>query len=164
MKIRKVSVDELERVMEIYEAARAYMKENGNPTQWGDDYPPRELIFSDIERGCCYACEEDGEIWGVFYYCREEDPTYQTIYDGAWLNDAPYGVLHRIAVTKHGHGVAAHCFDFCFSDCQNLKLDTHLDNIPMQRALAKNGFVRCGTVYLETGEALLAYQKTKGAV
>ena len=56
--------------------------------------------------------------------------------------------------------VAGFCLDACFEICKNLKIDTHRDNIPMQRALAKHGFRPCGTVYLENGDARVAYQKS----
>ncbi len=37
------------------------------------------------------------ETSGVsFAFILGEDPTYQQI-DGAWLNDQPYGTIHRIA-------------------------------------------------------------------
>lgn len=160
MKIRKATLDELDPIMEIYDGARAYMREQNNPTQWGGGYPSRALIQADMEKGCCYVCEEDGELLGVFYYAEEADPTYVSI-DGAWLNDRPYGVMHRIAVAARGRGVASFCFDACFSRCKNLKIDTHSDNIPMQRALEKNGFVRCGIIYLENGDPRFAYQKSE---
>ena len=159
MKIRNAKASETDRVIEIYANARRYMREQGNPTQWGDHYPSDDLIRSDIARGCSYVCELDGELVGVFYFCIEQDPTYDRIDDGAWLNDRPYGVIHRIAVAKHGCGVAKACFDYAFSHCDNIKIDTHIDNLPMQRALAKNGFLRCGTVYLENGDTRIAYQK-----
>ena len=28
--------------MKIYETARKYMEETGNPSQWGKNHPPRE--------------------------------------------------------------------------------------------------------------------------
>lgn len=161
MEIRKTKREEFERVMKIYRAARVFMAENGNPDQWGEDYPPSEMIRADIEEGKSYVCTEGEEILGVFYYAEGIDPTYVRIEDGAWLDDAPYGVIHRIAVAVQGRGVAKVCFDFGFSRCGNLKIDTHECNLPMQKALAKNGFVRCGTVYLENGEPRIAYQKIK---
>lgn len=160
MVIRKAKATDIAGIMQIYDAARAYMRENQNPDQWGNGYPSRELIEADIRAGFCHVCEEDGELLGVFCYFLGDDPTYQTIYGGAWLNDRPYGVLHRIAVAKHCKGVASFCFDHCLSLCRNLKIDTHRDNIPMQRSLAKNGFVRCGIIYLENGDERIAYQKT----
>ncbi len=160
MRIRKATLAELDRIMMIYDGARSYMREQNNPTQWGGGYPSRELIREDIERERCHVCEEDGEILGIFYYAEEKDPTYAHI-DGTWQNDRPYGVLHRIAVAARGRGVASFCFEECFARCKNLKVDTHRDNIPMQRALEKNGFTLCGTIYLENGDPRLAYQKSE---
>jgi len=102
---------------------------------------------------------ESGEILGVFCYFLGEDPTYQSIEDGAWINDRPYGVIHRIAVAVHQRGVASACFSWCYAACGNVKIDTHRDNIPMQRSLEKNGFSRCGIIHLANGDPRIAYQK-----
>jgi hypothetical protein len=51
MFIRKTEIKDLDNVMMIYEDARSFMKENGNPNQWGDSYPERELIKRDISEG-----------------------------------------------------------------------------------------------------------------
>ena len=104
------------------------------------------------------AVIENGDIRAVFYFAVEEDPTYGYI-DGAWMNDSPYGVIHRIAVGQSGRGAAAECFQFAYERCGNLRIDTHEKNIPMQRCLAKNGFRRCGIIYLEDGDPRIAYQK-----
>ena len=159
MNIRKAHMEELDALMQIYAEARAFMRENRNPNQWGDTYPPRQLIRDDIEQGFCHVCEENGETVGVFYYRMGEDPTYLRIYDGAWLNDRPYGVVHRIAVAKHCKGVASFCFNYALSQCGNLKIDTHRDNIPMQRSLKKNGFTQCGMIHIANGDERIAYQK-----
>lgn len=161
MKIRSACAHELDGIMNIYADARAFMRENGNPEQWGDSYPPREMIREDMERGFCYVCEDDGEIVGVFYYAEGEDPTYKAIENGAWINDRPYGVIHRIASARHRRGVASFCFAWAVEQCGNLKIDTHRDNLPMQRSLAKNGFTRCGIVHLADGEERIAYQRAQ---
>lgn len=160
MEIRKAQAEDLAKIMQIYDDARVYMRENGNALQWGDGYPAEQLIREDIEKGICHLCMEAGEILGVFCYFEGEDPTYQKIYDGAWLNDKPYGVIHRIAVARHCKGVASFCFDYGLSLCRNLKIDTHRDNIPMQRSLVKNGFTACGTIYLANGDPRIAFQKS----
>ena len=159
MEIRPATARELDTVLRIYAAARQFMREQGNPDQWGDDYPPVSLLREDIEAQRLYLCVEGDEIPGVFYFAEGEDPTYRVIEEGDWLNDAPYGVIHRIAVAKQGRGVAAFCFDYAFEQCKNLKIDTHKDNLPMQRALEKRGFVRCGIIHLENGDERIAYQK-----
>ena len=163
MHIRNANADDLSIVLEIYSQARAYMKANGNPNQWGDTYPPQSLVLEDLEQKRLYVCEKAGEILGVFCYFEGNDPTYDRIYEGEWLNELPYGVIHRIATVAHGKGVAAACFADCFDRCGNLKIDTHRDNLPMQRALTKNGFSRCGIIHLESGDERIAYQKSTTA-
>lgn len=160
MKIEKATLASLETVLEIYADARAYMREHGNAEQWSGGYPSESILRADIERGNLYLCTEGEEILGVFCYFEGEDPTYGRIDGGAWLNDKPYGVIHRIAVAKHQRGVASFCFDACLARCHNLKIDTHKDNYPMQRSLEKNGFTRCGIIYLENGDERIAYQKS----
>ena len=159
MEIRNARAEEIEKIMEIYDGAREFMCKAGNPTQWSN-YPPRELIEDDIKREKLYVCDDDGEIAGVFYFSVESDPTYEKIYEGNWLNDNDYAVMHRVAVAKQGRGVISFCFDYCMSRCRDLKIDTHEDNIPMQRALEKNGFKYCGIIYIDTGDARIAYQKS----
>ena len=162
MRIRLATNRDLDTVMAIYDGARAYMKETGNPTQWAGGYPSRELIEDDIARGCCHLVVDDDSILGVFYFAVEDDPTYRCIFDGSWLSDAPYAVIHRIAVARHGCGVAKFCFDYAFAQHPSIRIDTHRDNLPMQRALAKNGFSYCGVIYLANGEERIAYQKVGG--
>ena len=67
-----------------------------------------------------------------------------------------------MAVAVPGRGAAGFCMDWCFARCPNLRMDTHRDNAPMQRALAKNGFVYCGVIRLRSdGSQRLAYQRTE---
>lgn len=156
--IEKATLSQLPQIMAIYEKARNFMAQTGNPDQWGTAYPPEEMIRGDIENGKCYVNLKNNNIRAVFYFAVEEDPTYGYI-EGAWLNDTPYGVIHRIAVGDSGKGVAAECFRFAYDRCRNLRIDTHEKNIPMQRCLMKNGFTRCGIIYLEDGDPRIAYQK-----
>ena len=156
--IQKATAAQLPDILALYAKARLFMAENGNPDQWGTAYPPEEMIRRDMENGKCYVNMRDGKLCAVFYFAVEEDSTYGYI-EGAWLNSRPYGVIHRIAVGENGKGVAAECFRFAYERCQNLRIDTHEKNIPMQRCLAKNGFSRCGIIYLEDGDPRIAYQK-----
>ena len=161
MKIRKTTANDVAAAEKIYADARVFMRESGNPTQWNKEYPNRESILSDIEKGVGYVCEEDGKLLAVFMFGIGPDKTYDVIRDGAWKNDEPYAVIHRIAVAKdaHGRGVAGFCFAECFQRFPNIKIDTHRDNVPMQRALARAGFERCGIIFLENGEERVAFQK-----
>lgn len=44
-------------------------------------------------------------------------------------------------------------------ETNNIRIDTHWDNKPMQGALAKAGFHYCGIIHLLDGDERLAYQK-----
>lgn len=159
MEIRKTKREELDRVMEIYAHARQFMVEHGNPHQWGFTKPSKEQIVTDIEQGNSYVCMEQEEIAAVFFYKEGVDPTYVNIYDGTWLNDKPYGVVHRIAAAGTVKGAGSFCLNWAFKQCGNLKIDTHKDNIVMQSTLKKNGFQYCGIIYLEDGDERLAFHR-----
>ncbi len=161
MEIRRTKPEELDQVMAVYAYARKFMAEHGNPTQWGTTKPAREEVIEDIALGNSYVCVENGEIAATFFYKEGIDPTYIKIYDGAWVNEEPYAVVHRIASTKVIKGAGSFCLNWAFEQCGNLKIDTHRDNTVMQNTLKKNGFVYCGIIYLENGEERLAYQKVR---
>ena len=87
--IRAAREQDLPRIMAIYDAARRYMRQNGNPTQWGDNYPPESMLRQDIACGRLFVPDltfgehiEMGE--NIFFYMGEMQECY-VIY---WL-DAP---------------------------------------------------------------------------
>lgn len=160
MEIRSAVQSELPEIMRIYDDARAFMRLQGNMNQWINGYPGKEIILNDIHNGNCYVCVDGAEICGVFSLIMGEDPTYVKIFKGAWLNDKPYGAVHRIAVGARQKGVGSLCLDWCVERCGNVKIDTHRDNLAMQRLVLKNGFEYCGIIYLADGAERLAYQKT----
>ena len=93
-----------------------------------------------------------------FVFFIGEEPTYNKIYNGKWLNTAAYGVIHRIAVTEHNKGLATFCIKWCLNNFHNIKIDTHDNNIPMQKTILKNGFKYCGIIRKTDGTRRLAYQ------
>lgn len=148
--------------MAIYAHARVFMAQSGNPTQWGTTKPHRWQIENDIAEGVSHVVVDDGgEILAVFFFRIAPDPTYETIYDGAWLNDAPYGVIHRIAAAQSGSGAAKFAVEWCLEQVGDVRIDTHANNLPMQKLLAKCGFSRCGIIYIEDGTQRIAYQKSR---
>ncbi len=157
MEIKKAAAAEISEIEAIYEGARAFMRENGNATQWGTNYPERDIILSDIEKGELYGIYGES-LEGVFVFTEGEDPTYSYI-EGQWLDAHPYRAVHRVASAGRVRGILSIIMDYCFSRCDNIKIDTHENNIVMQKALEKYGFCRCGTIYLENGEPRIAYQK-----
>jgi len=159
MYIRKSTLQDVNQLMKLYKNAKKFMIATGNPNQWNSTYPTRKLILADIESESSYVCELGGQIIATFYYANEEDETYTRIDAGQWLNHAPYGVVHRIATDSSIRGTAAFCLNWALEQCGSLKIDTHRDNVIMQRALEKSGFTYCGIIYLKDGSERLAYQK-----
>ena len=160
MIVRKTEMRDVAAAEEIYSLARKFMHENGNPNQW-INRPSKEDLIADIENGCGHVVEDEGEIIGVFFFCLGDDPTYNIIENGKWIDDSPYGVIHRVAVKYRGQGIVDFIYNYCFNIRQNIRIDTHRDNIPMQKSLLKNGFSYCGIIHLENGDERLAYQKTR---
>lgn len=163
MIIRKTEMADLDVLLKIYENARIFMANHGNPSQWGNTYPPKALLEQDIQEGHSYVCEELGEIAATFYYRKGRDDTYARIYDGQWQDESPYGVVHRITSCQTVRGVSSFCLEWALEQCGNLRIDTHRENRVMQHILDKNGFTYCGLIYLEDGAERLAYQKKLSA-
>ena len=151
--------EDLPRIMEIYDIAKAYMRANGNPNQWNGAYPDPETLRTDIEKQRLYVYKKDGRIHGVFMLLLEEEPTYAYIEDGSWREERPYGTIHRLAGGGEVRGLFAKCVAFCESKVKYLRADTHFDNHTMQHLLEKNGFERRGIIYLKNGDPRIAYQK-----
>ena len=166
MEIRKAIHADLDEIMAIYAYARTFMAKTGNPRQWGaSGWPPRELIEDDIEKRNSYVCIDNDGILAVFYYSAGEDidPCYRLIEDGAWREDSPYGVVHRIAASEGARGVGSFCINWAFEQCGHLRIDTHEDNLVMRKLLKKLGFQYCGIIHVkEDDDPRLAFEKLSG--
>ena len=161
MSIRPAKEADLPAILEIYAYARAQMRANGNPNQWGSDRPPLAAIKADIRLSRSYVLEKGGKIEGVFAFFIGDDPTYSVIEDGAWRSDAPYGVIHRIARGENGQGLLALALEFAERQISHLRIDTHADNKIMQHLLEKYGFFKCGRIYTDDGTARIAYERIR---
>ena len=102
--IRKANIDDMPEILRIYSAARQFMMENGNPTQWGESYPQKSILLEDIICGQLFIEEIEGKAHGVFAFILGEDPSYHAIVDGEWLSDSPYGTIHRVASDGRAKG------------------------------------------------------------
>ena len=161
MVIRQSTPEDLPEILRLIAAARAFMVEHGNPSQWPEGYPSPEQLSSDIARCHSYVfvAPEYAGLVGTFYFAVEEEPSYQHI-EGRWLNDNPYGVIHRLASDGRVRGLFRECLAFASKHCSELRVDTHEDNAPMRQLLVAEGFVPCGTIYIADGSPRIAYQKS----
>lgn len=159
MRIRRAEAKDLSAILGVYEIAREYMRQNGNPDQWGTEKPQKELLVDDIKKGELFVGEnEAGDICFVFAFILGEDPTYSYIEDGNWPSDEPYGTIHRIASNGTVSGVVKMAVDYCRNTISNIRIDTHEKNKTMQHVLEKLGFLRCGIIYISDGTPRIAYQ------
>lgn len=161
--IRLARPGELSQILAVYEDARGFMAENGNPDQWGrNGYPSAELLKKDVDLGRLFVIVRNGRIAAAFVLFIGDEPTYRVINEGNWLNDKPYLTVHRLGSVKDEHGIAKECLDFAVSVCRekglDLRADTHRKNLPMRHILEKYGFTCCGVIFVADGTERMAYQ------
>lgn len=136
------------------------MRNCGNMNQWINGYPSREVFEHDIEQGHSFvAVDENSNIIATFAFIPSPEPTYSKIYEGQWLDDEPYHVIHRIASTSSSRGVLKEIIAYCFTVTNNIRIDTHRDNVIMRHLMDKLEFTYCGIIYLADGAERLAYQR-----
>ena len=158
--IRHAKIVDLDCILESVNSETKYMRDTGNATQWAGNYPERQDFLEDIEKQHLYVCYNEEMIYGVFFFLVGEEPNYAHIEDGEWLNHEPYGVIHRVAGNGKVKGIFREIADFAKKQADNLRIDTHENNRTMQHVIEKNGFQKCGIVYVEDGTPRIAYQYT----
>ena len=165
LRFRKGVKQDLERVMELVADAQNWFREQ-EIDQWQDGYPTRELILSDILGDNNYIVEYNGVTVATAVISFAGEPTYSEIKGRGWLNDNPYAVVHRIAVSdKHRRkGIAKEILHFTEELCakqgiSDIRIDTHCDNKAMRALLKKMGYTHCGRITLTSGAYREAYQK-----
>ncbi len=162
MEIRKASRDDLVAIMEIYHHAQDMMIATGNASQWGHSYPTEDIIKVDIDSGCCHVICENDEVHAVFAIITGGEPDYDVIEKGSWLNDNPYIAIHRVASDEKMHGIVTKIMDYCKGLSSDIRIDTHHDNKIMQGQIERNGFVKCGVIYVRDGSPRIAYHWNVG--
>lgn len=165
MKIRHSNNQDIEVIMTIIKQAQDYFKSSGID-QWQNNYPNNQVIENDIRLNESYVIEMDEKIVGTYVLSFRNEDTYNTIYDGTWLTNEKYAVVHRIAFDQSikGKGYSREILNMISSQCIeqtifSIKIDTHEDNLVMRNMLISNGFELCGTIFLRDGNKRLAYEK-----
>lgn len=156
--IRKTTPEDLEELLKLFDIAREYMRQEGNPTQW-QGYPTKEILLDDIKREESYVLLLDNEIVATMMLSFKEDTTYQDI-QGNWITQGDYGVIHRIAVKYPKQHLASELLNFALSYNYPIRIDTHSDNKPMINFLSKHGFEYCGIIRLSNGDPRFAYERS----
>ena len=161
--IRRSTLADLPTILNLRDQAREIMRSYGNTFQWPDGYPRDDMFLKDIELGGSHVMlNEEGRIVGTFALLPSPEVTYNVIYNGQWLDDELYYVIHRIASTPESHGILDALLDYCESQVSNIRIDTHEANIIMRKGLEKHGYQYCGIIHLLNGDERLAFQKICG--
>jgi len=163
--LRKTTIDDISAVMEIIEQGKAYLKSNGID-QWQNGYPNESVIKEDIINEYGYVLEYEDKIVGTVALSFDGEPWYDDITDGEWLTLGEFLVIHRLAVSSdvRGTDIASEIIRQAEKLCaqrgvSSIKIDTHEDNIIMQKFVKKNGFKYCGMVILGSEGERLAFEK-----
>lgn len=165
MTFRKGNLGEAFVIYEIIKQAQEYMKKSGI-NQWQGNYPNEDTIKEDIEQGLNYVCSDGQDILATVAVLLDGEKAYDKIYEGKWLTEGKYAAIHRVAVDSNSKGrglgskMISYVEDICHKhNMKSIRVDTHKDNIPMQKMLNKNNFKYCGIIYLENGEERIAFEK-----
>lgn len=165
MEFRQATEADINAIMIIIRQAQAYFKALGID-QWQNNYPNSETIRNDINHKNSYVLLKDGSLVATVAVSFDGEKTYQCIYEGKWIENHPYAVIHRIAVRNDckGLGLSSYIVQNVGRLCLNrgvnsIRADTHERNFPMQKLLEKNQFKYCGIIYLEDGSKRIAFEK-----
>ena len=158
MNIRLANTSDTNRIFEIYEYARAYMKAHGNPHQWGDDRPEKSLTKDDIKKQRCYVMEDEGHIYACFVFTIG----FEKEYEAKFPSKVEYGVIHRVASDESKRGIVERIVDFAKGKVNLLRIDTHEDNKTMQRAIERQNFKKLGIIHLEDKSPRILYELKEG--
>lgn len=165
MQFRKAVETDINNIMNIIKQAQVYFKEQGI-NQWQDNYPNIETIRNDIIDKNGYVLLKDNNIVATVAVSFDKEETYDSIYDGEWISNNEYAVIHRMAVDNNykGLGLSSQIIknieQFCLNKgVHSIKVDTHEENLSMQKLLKKNKFQYCGIIYLEDKSKRIAFEK-----
>ncbi|MBE5966261.1 MAG: GNAT family N-acetyltransferase [Lachnospiraceae bacterium] len=165
MEFRKATTADADGILKIIRQAQAYLKSRGID-QWQNNYPNLETIQKDIREQIGYVLVKDSLLLGTAAVSFDGESTYDRIYEGEWKSIWPYGVVHRIAVHEEykGQGLSSVMLERVEEIClekgvHSIKVDTHEENLSMQKLLEKNGFAYCGVIYLEDHSKRIAFEK-----
>ncbi|WP_416176485.1 GNAT family N-acetyltransferase [Clostridium sp.] len=165
MEFKRAAEKDIDAIISIIKQAQAYFKTHGI-NQWQNNYPNVDIIANDIRRKNSYALFKDNILVSTAAISFDGEKSYEHIYKGRWISNSRYAVIHRVAVESSlkGKGLASILIKNLEKYCarnfvHSIKIDTHKDNISMQKLLKKNKFQYCGIIYLPNGDERMAFEK-----
>jgi GNAT superfamily N-acetyltransferase len=165
LKLRKSEIEDLPEILGIIGDAKGFLASQGLD-QWQAAYPSGEDILKDIDDGHAYVLEDGDRIVCTSAILEGIEKFYEVIYEGSWITDGSYMTVHRLATRNdsRGTGTASAFMEETVRLCRekglpSIRIDTHKGNLPMQRMLEKNGFIKCGTIIFGDEGERIAFEK-----
>ena len=164
---RKATLEDIDQIMEAVEDARAFLKEQGNG-QWQNGYPDRGDFIDDINNGRSFVVPDINNPSIIVGVCAltYSEPDYDRPFDGKWLTDYPYMVMHRVAIRKEyrGQGYGKRLFEAFIKQGEiegyiSLRIDTHRGNDVMRHLIESFGFIYCGNAILTPNKPRMVFEK-----
>ena len=162
MYLRKAHIEDMEDVMRVFSQARLAQRRAGF-RQWEDGYPSIDVLKSDIDRAIGFILDDNGKTAGYIAIAAYDDEYNR--HPELWDVGKDYAVFHRIALSDdyRGKKLSGILFDLAESHALRtgaafVRIDTGLENKPMQHILSKRGYIILGRCDFIWGERL-AYEK-----
>ena len=163
MKLQIVKKENFELAMNMINAAKQHLKEQGI-NQWQNGYPDEDCIYRDIINQKGYFLSDGTEAFGYLCIDFDGNPAYDEL-NGEWLSGGQYVVVHRLALSNQarGKGISSAVFQLVEQYALEkgitaFRVDTDAGNQKMQHILKKNGFAYCGTIWFDNSEKI-AFEK-----
>ncbi len=140
--IRLAKKEDVVECRKLADFANDLMLSRGNP-QWSCGYPQIEILYNDVELNRLYVAEDNGEIVAMVVIQKEKDEIYEKY--NFWT-EGPYISVHRIVSKRSGLGryLIQMAIDEAKKIGANVRLDTHVKNINMQKLIESLGFILVG--------------------
>lgn len=164
--IRQSVEGDITQLAKMLEDAIALLATN-NVDQWQNGTISSKILLDAIMHDQGFVWEQR-DATGIAGFCVLDtyDELYEeTLAEGKWTVEGPYLAIHRVMVSQHlrGRKVSTQMFlDIkkigVVNNIASLRIDTHPDNILMQKTLKRNGFVRTGLLYMPSGSPRYTYE------
>jgi ribosomal protein S18 acetylase RimI-like enzyme len=163
--IRKASLDDLKRIIEITQAC-ANLMISKNIFQWNEFYPRIQTFEEDVNNQTLYVIENNSKVIGCLVISDYMDEFYKK---AKWLTVSDKNIyLHRLAVHPdyQGKGFAKklmnYAFDFALeNEFKSIRLDTFSGNPQNNVFYQKLDFKKLEKIYFrdQSDKPFYCYEK-----
>lgn len=153
---RNAGMEDLDEILKIVGFAKDFLRLQG-VDQWQRGEPCQSMFEEDIKNLQSWVICQNGAVLGTCALVFAPEKDYENL-SGSWTSQKPYAAMHRVAMhpNARGSGLASKLMQGVKQQCQLLgcgyiRVDTHAQNLPMQKFLQKEGFTYCGQISLSSG-------------